>query len=194
MKVITISREYGAGGHTIGRQVAERLGIEFYDRDIILDTARESGLDIEQIMQEEEVMRKRDAILRAIRPAAFDVKDTVFEYERRAIIKLALQGPCVILGRCANAILDEVKVDHMSAFLFADEDARLPRVKELLETDDTEQARRAIRKIDSGRHAYFECYTGRHWGDVHEYDLSLNTGSLGVETVVDMICKAAEQA
>lgn len=194
MKVITISREYGAGGHTIGRQVAERLGVELYDRDIILNTARESGLDIEQIMQEEEVMRKRDAILRAIRPAAFDVKDTVFEYERRAIIQLALQGPCVILGRCANAILDEVKIDHMSTFLFADEEARLPRVKELLETEDTEQARRAIRKIDSGRHAYFECYTGRHWGDVHEYDLSLNTGSLGVDTVVDMICKAAEQA
>lgn len=194
MKVITISREYGAGGHTIGRQVAERLGIELYDRDIILNTARESGLDIEQIMQEEEVMRKRDSILRAIRPAAFDVKDTVFEYERRAIIQLALQGPCVILGRCANAILDEVKIDHMSIFLFADEEARLPRVKELLETEDTEQARRVMRKIDTGRHAYFECYTGHRWGDMHEYDLSLNTGSLGIDASVDMICKAAEQA
>ena len=194
MKVITISREYGAGGHTIGRQVAERLGIEFYDRDIILNTARESGLDIEQIMQEEEVMRKRDSILRAIRPAAFDVKDTVFEYERRAIIKLALQGPCVILGRCANTVLDEVKIDHTSVFLYADEEDRLPRVKELIETDDTEQARRIIRKIDSGRHAYFECYTGRRWGDLHEYDLSLNTGSLGIDTCIELVCKAAEQA
>ena len=192
MKVITISREYGAGGHTIGRQVAQRLGIEFYDRDIILNTARESGLDIEQIIEEEEVMRKRDSLLRAIRPAAFDVKDTVFEYERRAIVKLASKNPCVILGRCASVALEDAGIKHMGVFLFADEEHRVPRVMELLETDDPEQAKRAMRKIDSGRHAYYECYTGRHWGTIHEYDLSLNTGSLGIDACADIIVRAAE--
>ena len=192
MKVITISREYGAGGHTIGRQVAERLGINFYDRDIILSTARESGLDVDRIIEEEEVMRKRDSFLRAILPASYDIKDTVFEYERRAIIKLANEGPCVLLGRCSGVTLEEENIDHMSVFLFADEAHRLPRAMELNDCTDPEQARRIMRKIDSGRHAYYECYTGRHWGSVHEYTMALDTGILGMDTCVDLVARAAQ--
>lgn len=192
MKVITISREYGAGGHTIGRQVAERLGIEFYDRDIILKAARASGLDIEQIIDEEEIMRKRDSILRVIRPAAFDAKDTVFEYERRAIVELASKGPCVVLGRCASVALEDAGIDHMGVFLFADEEHRVKRVMELIQTDDVDVAKRTMRKIDYARHAYYECYTGKHWGEVHEYTLSLDTGALGVDASVEVISRAAQ--
>ena len=157
-----------------------------------MSTARESGLDIDQIIEEEEVMRKRDSLLRAIRPAAFDVKDTVYEYERRAIVKLASKGPCVILGRCAGATLEEAGIDHMGVFLFADEAHRLPRAMELNECNDADQAKRIMRKIDSSRHAYYECYTGRHWGAIHEYDLSLNTGTLGTDACVDLISQAAQ--
>ena len=194
MKVITISREYEACGHTIGHNVGEKLGIELFDRDIILNTAKKSGLDIEQIVEEEEVMRKRDSLLRVIRPAAFDVKDTVFEYERRAIITLAKQGPCILLGRCANATLQEAGIDHMSVFLYASEEFRLPRVMEANECTDVEQAKRIMRKVDSARHAYYECYTGRHWGNLREYDLALNVGTLGIDTCVDIIARAAQEA
>ncbi len=192
MKVIALSREYGAGGHTIGRQVAERLGLKFYDRDIILNTARESGLDVEEIMQEEEIMRKRDSFLRAIRPAAFDAKDVVFKYESRVVVQLALQGPCVILGRCATAILEEKGIDRLGVFLYAKVEDRLLRVKELIENDDTEYAKRVMRKIDAGRRSYFESYTGHRWGDIHEHDMLLNTGSLGVDACVDLIARAAQ--
>ncbi len=192
MKAITISREYGAGGHTIGHQVAERLGVEFYDRDIILSTAHESGLDISQITEEEEIMRKRDSVLRVIRPAAFDIKDTVFEYERQAIVKLASEGPCVLLGRCAGVALEEAGIDHMSVFLYASEEYRLPRVMELAECEDAEQAKRIMRKVDYARHAYYECYTGRHWGNIREYTLALNVGLLGKEACVDLIERAAQ--
>ena len=192
MNVITISREYGACGHTVGRQVAERLGIEFYDRDIILRTAEESGLDIEEIKAEEETLSKTESFLRAIRPAGFDVKDTIFEYERRAIIELAKKGPCVILGRCASVLLDEVGIENTSVFLHASVEARMPHVAELIGTDDPDTVKRAMRKIDTGRTAYYHYYTGRDWSDVNEHDLAINTGVLGYERTVELICSAVQ--
>ena len=192
MKVITISREYGAGGHTIGRKVAEQLGIEFYDRDIILSTASESGLDIDNVIEEEEVMRKRDSVLRVIRPAAFDIKDTVFEYERRAIIDLAKKGPCVLLGRCASVTLEEAGIEHLSVFLYASEEARLPRVMKLCENNDAEQMKRFMKKVDSARHAYYECYTGKHWGSYTDHALMLDTGTFSADACAALLVRAAE--
>ena len=107
MKVITIDREFGAGGHTIGREVAERLGIEFYDRDIIAKAAAAGGLDPAHVEAEEETISKTHAFISAISPNSYDAKDAIFAHERAVVVELAAQGPCVILGRCANAILRE---------------------------------------------------------------------------------------
>ena len=109
--IITISREYGAGGHSIGKRVAQELGIEIYDRDIIRNTVKDSGLDTSVIEHEEEEISRADAFLRMITPAAYvDRREAIHEIERKVILMLAKKGPCVILGRCADTILEEFDI------------------------------------------------------------------------------------
>lgn len=190
MNVITISREFGAGGHTIGLAVAKRLGIEFYDRDIILNAAKASGLDFDQIVEEEEKISKADAFFRAINPVSYDIKDTVFDYERAIILEFARKEPCVILGRCGDAILDDAGIPHTSVFLHADEDDRMKRASELIGSTDPDTIRRAIRKRDALRRAHYSYYAGRKWGDVEFFDIALNSGTLGYDCCIDIICRA----
>lgn len=191
MKVITISREYGAGGHTIGQKVADRLGIEFFDQDIIRAAAINSGIDIEEVEDEEEVMSKTDSFIRAITPVSFDTKDSIFKAEAQAIVKLAQQGPCVILGRCANSILDDMGIEQLSVRLHATPKQRIERVGELLGIDDPDQILHQMRKIDMSRHAYYEFYSRRDWNDLDDFDVALNTGTLGIDACVDIICESA---
>ena len=104
----TISREYGAGGTSIGRRVAKELGIEIYDRDIIRSTVLKTGLDAGVIEHEEEEISRGDAFLRMITPAAyFDRREAIREIEREVILGFARKGACVLLGRCADIILEE---------------------------------------------------------------------------------------
>ena len=108
-KVITISREYGAGGHSIGTKVAEALGIPFYDRDIVRATAKESGFEKKLIEKEEEDRSTSDDIWKKISSISSsyfnDSQDAIHEIQKAIIIKMAQKGPCVILGRCADVIL-----------------------------------------------------------------------------------------
>lgn len=192
MKVITIDREYGAGGHTVGRQVAERLGIEFYDRYIFKEAAEKSGLDVSQVQEQEESLSKRDRFIRAITPDSFDIKDTVFDYESAVIADLAKKAPCVILGRCANSILDQEGIEHVSVFLHAAEEHRLNRAAQLLGVEDQSRVRRMMRKIDTARRAYYDCYIGGRWDDRGNYDIMLDTHSIPTNVCVDVICAAAQ--
>ena len=192
MKVITIDREFGACGHTIGREVAKRLGIEFYDRDIIAKAAAAGGLDPAHVEAEEETISKTHAFISAISPNSYDAKDAIFAHERAVVVELAAQGPCVILGRCANAILREESVQVLSVFLFADPELRMASVGKILGTDDAPAILRAIRKKDTARKAYYHAYTEGEWGNVHECTMSLDTGALGYETCVQIICDAAQ--
>ena len=192
MKVITIDREFGAGGHTIGREVAKRLGIEFYDRDIIAKAARSGGLDPAHVEAKEETLSKTEAFISAISPMSYDDKDVIFAHESASIVELAAQGPCVILGRCANAVLREQGVETLSVFLHADPERRMASVSKIIGTDDPAAVRRAIRKKDTARRAYYQAYTDGQWGNVHECDISLDTGKLGAETCVRIILDAAQ--
>ena len=191
MQIITISREYGAGGHSIGKRVAEELGIEFYDRDIIRDTARDSGLDAGVIEREEEEISRADAIWRMITPAAYtDRHETIREIETRVMLMLASKGPCVILGRCADAILEEVNVDSLNVFIYADAIHRAARVGELINSTNPTEIQRAIKKTDSARRNYYEHFTGKKWGESKNYSLSMDSGLLGYDACVQMICDA----
>ncbi len=192
MRVITIDREFGAGGHSVGRAVAKRLGIEFYDRDIIAQAAASGGIEPSQIEEEEETISKTQAFISAIIPAGYDSKDRVFACESAAIVGFAKQGPCVILGRCASAVLREEGVEVLSVFLHADEEHRIKRAGELLGTDNLNTIRKAIRRKDVARRAYYHAFTGGHWGTVDEHTILLDTGTLGYETCVNIICDAAK--
>jgi len=191
MNIITISREYGAGGHSIGKRVAEELGIEFYDRDIIRNTVKESGLDAGVIEHEEEEISRADAIWRMITPAAYtDRRETIHEIERKVILMLAKKGPCVILGRCADAILEEFDVESLNVFIYADAIHRAVRVSELIESKNPNDIQKAMKKTDSARKNYYQQFTGKRWGDTRNFNLSLDSGTLGYDACVRLICEA----
>ncbi|MBR2571958.1 MAG: cytidylate kinase-like family protein [Clostridia bacterium] len=192
MSVITISREYGAGGHSIGKRVAKELGIEFYDRDIIRNAVKDSGLEADIIEREEEEISLAGSVLRMITPASYvDRRDTIHDTERRIILTLAQKGDCVILGRCADAILEEAGIECLNVFIFADIIHRAVRVSSLIDSKNPNDIQRAIKKTDAARHAYYQNYAGKRWGESRNYGLSLDSGLLGYDTCVKLICEAA---
>lgn len=190
--IITISREYGAGGHSIARRVAQELGIEIYDRDIIRNTALDSGLETGVIEREEEEISRADNFLRMITPAAYvDRREVIHEIECKVILMLAAKGPCVLLGRCADAILNEANVDCLNVFIYADELHRAIRVGQLIDSKNPNDIQKLMKRTDAARRNYYQRFTGRHWGDYRNYNLMLDSGLLGYDACVKLICDAA---
>lgn len=195
MKVITISREYGAGGHTIGRRVAEELGLEIYDKAIVRETVKASGFEAEMVVREEEDETKTDSFLKTICGSSahyHDPQEVIHEVQRAVILQYAQKGPCVILGRCADEILREAGIDSINVFIHADDAHRAKRVQELTGVTDPVEVQKIMAKKDSSRRHYYTHYTGKKWGDVHNYQLSLDSGMLGSELCVKLIVEAAK--
>jgi cytidylate kinase len=191
MKIITLCREYGAGGHSIGQRVAKELGIEFYDKDIIRKSAEALGIDPAQLAAEEEEISRSEAFLRTITPMSYERKDSLFEVESEVILKLAAHGPCFILGRCADTVLRGAGVPSLNIFLFADEEHRAKRVGELIHSSNASEIQRVMKKTDQARRSYYTHYTGKAWGDHRNFHLSLDSGTLGYDACVRIICEAA---
>ena len=197
-KIITISREYGAGGHSIGKGVAEALGIPFYDRDIVRETAQASGFDPELIEDEGEDISKTDSILKSICSASStyyrDTQEAIHDVQRVIILRFAQAGPCVILGRCADEILREVGIESINVFIHADDVHRAVRVSELIGSTNATEIQRMMAKKDSSRHTYYSRYTGKKWGDSQNYHLALDSGALGYDLCVKLITEVAQAA
>ncbi len=192
MKIITLSREYGAGGHSIGIELAKRLGVEFYDKDIIAGVARESGVDEALIADKGEEISKAESFIRAITPISYDQKDIIFEAQKEVLVDIAKKGPCVILGRCADIILKEAGFDTFNVFLYASDESRYNRVGELLNTTNKNEIQKAIKKTDHDRHSYYTYFTYQKWGDCKNYNLMLDTGTLGYEKCIKLIEEAVK--
>ena len=193
--IITISREYGAGGHSIGKSVAKELGIEFFDRDIIRAAVKESGLDTLEVEQAEEEITRTGIFLRMIAPTSYlDQQSYIRTIEQRIIVELALKGPCVILGRCADDILEKASIPSLNVFLYASDIHRAARVGELIGSSNPTEIQKKMQKTDAARRAYYEQFTGKKWGNSRNYTLSLDTGFLGYDTAVQLICEAARKA
>ncbi len=190
--IITISREYGAGGTSIGKRVAQELGIELYDRDIIRSTVLKTGLDAGVIEHEEEEISRGDAFLRMITPAAYvDRREVIREIEREVILGFAKRGPCVLLGRCADLILESEDIDCLKVFLYGDVLHRAKRVGEIIGSNDPSAIQKAMKRTDQARRAYYQQFTGHRWGDCNNYNLMLDTGLLGYDVCARLICEAA---
>ncbi|MBR4394259.1 MAG: cytidylate kinase-like family protein [Oscillospiraceae bacterium] len=190
--IITISREYGAGGHTIGKAVAKELGIDFYDRDIIKAAAAESGEELLEVERLEEEITRAGRILRMISPAAYiDQTDNIRAIEQRIILEMALKGPCVILGRCADDIMEKAGIPSLNVFLYASDIHRAVRVSEIIDSKDPSAIQKKMQRTDTARRAFYEQFTGKRWGDSHNYTLSLDAGTLGYDTCAKIICEAA---
>ena len=193
--IITISREYGAGGHTIGKAVAKELGIEIYDRDIIKAAVSESGLDMAEVEKAEEEITRSGMFWRMISPAAYvDQPYYIHSIEQRIILEFAMKGPCVILGRCADDTLEKAGIPSLNVFLHASDIHRAVRVGELIDSKDPTEIQKKMKRTDTARRAYYEQFTGKQWGDSHNYTLCLDTGVLGYDTCIKMICEAARAA
>ena len=196
MKVITLSREYGAGGHTIGKAVAKKLNIPFYDKDIIRNAAKASGIELDLVEEEGEDMSKIETIMTAISNLSSgyynDTHEKLVEIQKAIIINYAKQGPCVILGRCADDILLTAGIDCINVFIYADELHRAKRIAELIGTDDVNQVRKAMLKRDEARHNYFHHFTGKKWGFSSNYHICLDSGFLGYDKCTDIIVDIAK--
>jgi cytidylate kinase len=175
--VITIARMHGSGGHDIGYMVAERLGINFYDKEIIENTAQKLGLDNEKVAQWDE-----DISFRSLG------RDGMVFAAQSQIIRDAAKESCVIIGRCADYVL-RGRPYCLNIFIRSDEDyaVTLIRNKDNLSED---QAREVIRLKNNARERHYAHYTDAKWQDPSHYDLVINTAKIGVESAVDIICNA----
>ena len=191
-KIITISREFGAGGRSIGREVAGKLGIAFYDRDIILKTAQETtDLTADEIRKFEEKTHINVGFTQSL----FDyysrpIDEKVWDAQIKAIRHLADKESCVIVGRNADYILREF--DHLlKVFVYADKNWRVQHLKTLM-LDSEAEIEAKMNQVDKARKNYCSKLTGRSYGDTHNYDLSINTGKLGFDKAVELILNTAD--
>ena len=191
-KIITISREFGSGGRTIGRQVAEKLGIPFYDKELVDQIALESGFAPNFVEEHGEHSPGRSFFAYAFAPQGvpgvmngLSTADFLWSVQCNVILQLADQGPCVIVGRNADYILKD-RDDALHVFVFADEPFRADRIVRLYgESEKSPEAR--LNEKDKRRRVNYQHYTGRTWGQAQNYDLCLDTGVLGVEQCTDII-------
>ncbi|MGN0312146.1 MAG: AAA family ATPase [Lachnospiraceae bacterium] len=187
-RIITISREFGSGGRTIGKNLAKRLDIPCYDSELIHQIAAESGFAEEYIKDAGEYapggFLSAAFANRSLGPSN---EDYLWEIQCRTIQKLAEEGPCVIVGRCADYILRD-KADCLTVFIHASMDFRAKRIVEVYgETENSPEQR--LREKDRRRSAYHRFYTDMKWGHAQNYDVCLDSGSLGIEKCVDILAE-----
>ena len=185
-RVITISREFGSGGRTIGKKVAEQLGIPCYDAEIIQEMVKETGFTPEYVKEAGEYT-PGSVLSSAFSNRLFGLtnEDILWEHQYKVITELAQKGPCVIVGRCADYILQD-KADCLKVFIHADMDFRARRIVEVYgEREQSPEER--LRDKDKRRAAYHRFYTDMKWGYAQNYHLTLNSGVLGIDQCVNII-------
>lgn len=195
--VITIAREYGSGGLMLGKLLAKRLGVDYYDHDIIDETAKKLGYTTEFVRENEqnisnsklwELIFTDKSIPISMNPSH---EDAIFVSESRIIRNLAMKKPCVIIGRCANWILRNDK----KAFRIFVTSNREDAVRRVMKKDgiNAEAAGKRIEQINTGRNNHYFQYTGRRWTDARDYDLVVNTSVLGLEECADIVVECIEK-
>ena len=193
--IITIGRQYGSGGYEIGKKLAEDLGVEFYDKEMLKRAAKESGLCEELFETHDEkptnsflyslVMDTYSLGYSSSSYADMPINHKVFLAQFDAIKKIAAEGPCVMVGRCADYALEEFD-DVINVFIYADMDQRISRIAKKYNLTNS-KAKDSIVKADKKRSSYYNYYTDKEWGNAKEYDLCLNSAKLGVDGTVKAI-------
>lgn len=189
-RIITISRQFGSGGRTIGKQTAAKLGIPCYDHELIERIAEESGLAKEYIAERGEFSSHGSWLANVLSDRDYNghsMQDTLWSIQRKVILDLAKQGPCVIVGRCADYILQDTE-DCLKVFIHADMEKRAERiVNQYGEKSDSPEKR--LKDKDKRRASYYNFYTDRKWGALQNYDITLNSGVLGIDKCADILAE-----
>ena len=191
-KIITISREFGSGGRSIGRKVAEKLGIPFYDKELVDQISVESGFAANFVEEHGEHSPTRSFFSYAFAPQGvpgvmngLSTADFLWNIQCGVILQLADQGPCVIVGRNADYILKD-REDVLHVYIHADMDYRADRIVRLYgESEKSPEAR--LKEKDKRRSVNYQHYTGRTWGASENYDLCINTAVVGEDKAAELI-------
>ena len=193
--IITIGRQYGSGGLEIGQKLAEELGVNLYDREMLKRAAKESGLCEELFEAHDEkstnsflyslVMDTYSLGYSATGYVDMPINHKVFLAQFDTIKKIADEGPCVMVGRCADYALEDYK-NVINVFIYADMEQRIRRIAQKYDLTDA-KAKDVIQKADKKRASYYNYYTNKEWGDAKGYDLCLNSGKLGIYGTVKAI-------
>ena len=194
-KIITISREFGSGGRTMGRKIAEKLGIPFYDKELVDQIAMESGFAPKFVEEHGEHSPTGSFFSYAFAPQGvpgimngLSTADFLWNIQCNVILQLADQGPCVIVGRNADYILKD-RPDALHVYVFADVPYRAERIVRLYGESEKSPEQRLAEK-DKRRRVNYQHYTGRTWGMAQNYDLCLDTGVLGEDYCADIVVNA----
>ncbi len=200
--VITIGRQFGSGGREIGEMVADHFGIKCYDKELLSRAAKESGFCEEMIQNHDE--RPTNSFLYNLVMDTYSfgynsssfvdmpISHKVFLAQFDTIKKIASEGPCVIVGRCADYALSEFD-NVINLFIYGDEDAKIRRIRERfddIKSDD--KARDMMNKKDKQRQSYYNYYSSKKWGRADSYDLCINSSKLGIEGTVKFIIQYVE--
>ena len=187
-KIITISREFGSGGRFIGEEVAKKLGMKYYDRDIIGQIAEKSGFSPEYIQENAELSPKKGLFAYAFAGRDItgkSVEDMVYEVQRKVILEIAEKESCVIIGRNADFILNDRNV-----FIHGDKAEKVKRICKLYNVTEADALKMMV-DIDKRRMTNYRFYTDRKWGMAGNYTLSLNSSELGYDMCEKIIMDCA---
>ena len=192
-RIITISREFGSGGRFIGEEVAKKLGMAYYDKNIINKIAEKSGLSPEYIQENAELSPKKGLFAYAFAGRDMtgkSVEDMVYEAQRKVILALAEKEPCVIIGRNADYILKD-RDDVMNVFIHGDMPEKTQRIMRLHNVDDQEAAK-MMADTDKRRRTNYNFYTEQKWGYASNYTLCLNSSQLGYDRCEKIIMACSQ--
>ena len=195
--IICIGREFGSGGHEIGKLLAEAMGIPFYDRQLVDMAIKSNGAIAEAMEKADE--RKANTFLHSVWYEAVDkelrgmsTNDILFKLQSEAIVELSQSGEGVFVGRCADFILDKAEIPHISLFIAAPFSDRVKRKMDVLHKEE-KTVTALIRKTDKQRKAYYNYYTNGSWGKPDQYDFCINSSVLGIEGSMEMLRTVAER-
>ena len=187
-RIITISREFGSGGRFIGKEIANKLGIAYYDKEIIAQIAENSGLSSEFIAEKAELSPKKGLFSYAFigrDMSGKSLEDMIYEEQRKIILSIADKECCVIIGRNADFILKD-RDDVFDVFIYGNAPEKTERICRLYDVDELE-ARKMMQDIDKRRSVNYNFYTEQIWGMANNYALALNSSELGYEMCEKMI-------
>jgi cytidylate kinase len=187
LPVITISRQYGAGGHSVAKILSEKLGLKYYDLDFIRLTAKVSGYSEDEVKREgEDLPEATKFISHFLTTATFsNPYDEIYQAQKAVILGLAKE-PCIIVGRCSNIILREEGIESFDVFLTADKEFRMRRATELAE-NGTMDVEKYVERRDHWRSTYYKAYTNHEFGSAADYNLCLDISYFGIEGGAELI-------
>ncbi|MBQ8688240.1 MAG: cytidylate kinase-like family protein [Ruminococcus sp.] len=183
--IIAIGREYGSGGHEIGKQLAERFGVSFYDRNMLDEIAKEMNVDVENLHKYDE-RRKLPIISRTVRGHSNSPEEIIAEFQFDYIRKKAESGESfVVVGRCAEHVLREYK-GLIAVFILGDEAEKNKRIQMVRNVSEADAAS-IMKRHDRTRKFYHNHHCDTKWGDSRGYDITLNSSKLGLEKTIDLL-------